>query len=410
MLLSIYLMKKFSLSLIILIFLNLTNALTCLELEFSTLNLYEKETNSLATNKTFEGLSSIKNYLLNTIEDTATPITNKNYYKRQAVYLPLTFINYSISYATSTVIHEVGHAEKAYHFGATTSLGIDWLGQNQKTGLNVYELFWQVLTTNQRAFASWEYTNLTIKEKTFITGSGPNTNTIYSSYLANKFNFQNNYNVFGNADYFINKIINPIYSGNNLDNKDPQGDYNVYVKNLNKQNISTSVRDIYNLEIISLLLSGGLYNTFLCNQQYTTRGIKDFQPISMLFQNLQIYIPEHSVYLNSDNVSYSIETNIRDNNNIFYTLGIENSVIGNSKPIELSFGCINSIKNWDFETEININSAFNYFIKSKISLKLTDSFSTFAMIYLGDQATLKQQREWLHSPSIIIMGINLNIF
>jgi hypothetical protein len=373
------------------------------ELSLSSIQFRQMDTSVANIQEWVENIRQLKGMLFQYTEHQIFQRLSPNWIKRVGFLLPMMVVNYQFTSASAVVLHEVGHAEFAHHYGANPKFGIGWKGSDAKTGLTVPELFWECLISNRRTFTYYRNSDLSLVEDTFVRGDGINANTIYARDLSRLFTVQDQYSVFDSWDYTYNKAYGTGYFATNL-NKD-DGDPASYVQALKRQGVETSVKEIFWYKLASCLLSGGLINTLRTYWTYLGNGEPAVQPFHLSMKGYTGYLPEQMIYLNPDNVSYSVEVMLQRPPYTFMTLGYETPIIGASKSGEFLLGYDRQFESWGLQARATINQHLNYFLTLAISKKIHQNLAIFSKVYYGDQGTQRQQREWVDSRGTILIGI-----
>jgi hypothetical protein len=380
------------------------------EISFSSIQTRQMDTSVENFREWLENLRQLKGVLLESAEHLVFQHTAPHWLKRLGILLSIMAVNTKINLASALTLSEVGVAEAAHHYGANPFFGF-WLGSDKKTDLNAVDLFWEILISRYpivdlsnigfyTVYWYWGRTDFSLFERTSITIAKINTNTIYARDLCRGFTLSHQYSIVDSGDYLVNKFFGasifmmsffdfPLY----------------YVSELKQQGVDTSKEEIFRYKAAAALLSGGVFNAVRSYWTYLRTGKPEIEPFTLRIHGYRWYWPEQMVYLNTDNVSYSVETMVEHAPQAFITVGYETPIIGVGKPGELLLGYDRQIKDWTIHTQAVINQHGHYFLTGELAKKIHPYVAIFAKGYYGDQGTQRQQREWIDSRGIIMIGV-----
>lgn len=306
-------------------------------------------------------------------------------------------INFPFVNAGAVTLHEVAHAEKAANFGVSSSFGV-----GSESGLDASSLYWRKFGFNSNAYTEF-YGTFTDEEFSDVFAAGMNANTQYSRELYRRFIIEDEVRLYDVFDYTYNKFLASAYFIGSQNNRNPDGDPSLYVENLKDLGVETSVNDILIMQVISLFFSGGLKSTYEAFNVYTISGQKSLVPGYRRWHDIRFYRPEHSVYLNRDNVSYAVEGYLRNSEDRLFTYGVESSVKGVSQPAELLLGVTKSFNHWGLDSQLFFNVDSNYFLDLTLERRLS-YLTLFTRALIGDGRTMKQKRDWITDDQRILAG------
>jgi hypothetical protein len=362
------------------------------DLSISTVQQNNAETHLPTTIESMENVRQFRQY-------TTTFITEK--WRADSPYrftygvqkVLVTFSNYFLANVSATVVHEVGHSQAVASFGGISSLEI-----GDYENLSIWELYAQGLLTTDRAYTSY-YGNFTDKESAMIAGAGMNANSDYSRSIYRESLLKDSVTFTDSVDYHVNRFQVWAYFLSNLNGGDPEGDPNTYVDKLNEQGVDTSVNDIFILHTVSALLSGGFH------QSHSSKN--ELKPSFKLLKGKKLFLPEHYVYHNSNNVSYAIEGVMRLNSKSSLIYGLEKSVIGESQPVEFLVGMDRNDDLLRRSVLMTVSGSLHYFFTGRLAFQSFKHGHPFFEVVYGDSETLAQQRLWSFEKGAIMAGVKI---
>jgi len=269
------------------------------KIELSSILALEKiENNTEWMYELYNNLNSTIKFSLN--------IINKQFPKisKSVVWRVVTGIFVSwIQKAWLTTVHEVAHADKAKHYWFNPSLWY-WFRENEKLGINVFDLFISQVLNKWRAFVRYNDES-NIKEATDISWAGINSNTQLSEIEVESSIYNNNWKVdfMDETSYLLNKtyLLNYIIRA-----KEEWGDPISVLNWINEQNWTNyELNDLKKYSLLSLFSWGVLsslkgWYDFIVDWKYNNELIWFNTPL------WKIYLPEFQTYLNSNNISVQI--------------------------------------------------------------------------------------------------------
>ena len=361
-------------------------------LRLSTLQSNSPETYVSTSVESMENVRQLRQYSAEAFSKKWLSGSNDRYFPvlKRSLF---TFIQYALALSSATVIHEVGHAEAVENFGGMSQLGV---GDN--VGLSIWEMYVETLISSERAYTSYtgSFTN---EERALISGAGMNANLDYTRWIRRESLLNDSVEFVDVIDSFVNRFIVWGYFLTNLNGGDLEGDPNVYVGDLERQGVDTSVETIFMLHTIAMILSGDTY------QSHDTLKPKPFHTSK---KGTSYFLPDHYVYHNSNNVSYAIEGVIRKNIHTSYLYGLEHTVIGESQPLEFLIGVDHRSRLFR-QLVMGIYGGKHYYLSGEVTLLKYKRVLPFIQFVQGDSGTLFQKRSWPHSDGNVFIGVKVPI-
>lgn len=309
------------------------------------------------------------------------------------------FLAFRLQFANAYVLHEYAHAESAWRL----QLAHIRVGTNDGSPItaapylaNLARMAFdprQIGDMGRRGVSvAWDNLPLAPASLTQLHAAGLNLN----SYLA----WQSFVSmVHGDASpsramgYAINKWFSPVYF--EMDQR-IGGDPSTYIEDLAAQGIQTNKSAIQQVQLAAALLSNGMWTSARNLLRYgdATSAVAPLHwtaTVPATAQDLTIYWPEFSSYLNQRGVSLGSEVALAVASHQGWTLGLERNVIGQDQGTDVSVGLRQTWGAMTLSGRITHNQG-NAFASMDAQYRLNSQVGVTALVYRAQGDTLVGQR------------------
>ena len=324
------------------------------------------------------------------------------------------FLAFRLQFANAYVLHEYAHAESATRLQlANVQVGID---DGNPFTASPYLANLAVMAFDPRQIAdlsrrgvsvAWDGMPNSIGALTQAHAAGLNLHSFFAwhSYTSMLHGDKSPTQALG---YTVNKWFSPVYF--EMDER-IGGDPSAYVQDLAAQGIQTHKKDIQQTQLLAALLSNGMWTSARTLLHYgdATNAIAPLHWTGSMpgaGQDLTIYWPEFSSYLNQRGVSLGGDVALAFGSGAMWTLGLERNAIGQDQGTDISLGLHQP---WDATTlsgRITINQG-HVFASVKGEYRLSPQVGVTGLVYGTQGDTLVGQRLAFRSRGGGYVGLNI---
>ncbi len=307
--------------------------------------------------------------------------------------------NIRLQFGNAYVLHEYSHIEINHYYGHTnTFVG----AMDSFFNVPAENPYFSNVLTMAFGMAPWDFTNRLVGN---ITDGGPLTPEEYVLSYSAGLNFntflaeESFHNMVRHAapvpegiGYLTNKAFSPIYfwADNSIG-----GDPSDYVATLDFYGITVAKSDIQALNIGAMLLSNGFMTSMRGLPGFFRAG-EHLEPISfgaqIAGQNIQVYWPEFSVYLNATGVSLRGEVLAHLESGSLIGMALETNVLGQAAGTEITLSYEADFERFHPDISLSYNSHGGVFADVGLGYDLSSHYRLLARAYGGGQNTLRGAR------------------
>jgi hypothetical protein len=298
-----------------------------------------------------------------------------------------------VNQAFSLTAHDVRHMEAAR---ATGAAGVCLVRNFDGPELSIWEFFFEAFNfTAEPGIYVYSKDNPTLAELAYVASEGLNTNMLIADMTGRKIN-EGAGHITDLAPYFLNKL----WGINYLLQTGSTSDAANYLSLLNTQGHGTVTKEnIIALHAASCLLSGGCLSLVRGTYIFIAEGDPRVRPLRLRIGEVEVFWPELTTWLNSENVSLLVSVDAAWRDLVFIRAGIDSPILGDvSAPPEFTFGVGVKINTLSLEMELTSRFARLPFFKGTTELHLSDTFSIGVEGFYGERNTMREIREYSLGP------------
>ena len=302
-----------------------------------------------------------------------------------------------VNRAFSLTAHDQSHMDAAKAIGSSR---VSLVRESDGQEMSVWEFFIESFNfTSEPGLYDYVKPGLTQNEEAYVAGEGLDTNMMIADSIGAKIDRENGH-VIDLAPYLLNKLWGIGYF---LDTG-MYSDAANYMHLLDDQGYGpVDATSVIYLNAASCLLSGGFLSLVTGGYQFLATGDSVVRPLGLRTEDMNIYWPELTHWLNPDNVSLSLSVDAAWRSFLFFRSAVDVPVLGNtSENTELTFGAGVKIRWMSLATEVTSHFVGFPFLIGSADFSLGEIISVGVEGFYGQGDTRRELREYPLGPGAVV--------